>query len=76
MQYSTINKWNRRLTTSQARDARLAQRAAAIRYQTTWSETDVSGRSYVNTSRPATRRPWASRVSRQRVLPVGSDAAR
>lgn len=69
---SILFRRHRRLTPSELNAIRLLERADAatqsLFFGCTLSPVDV--RPFVISRRPATRRPWASRVSRERVLPA------
>ncbi len=77
-----INSTRRRLTASELRTAHLADGRTERRLATSCvflfggAETRVSVLPFVMPRRPATRRPWASRVSRHRVLPARDDVSR
>ena len=76
MAHRTIYSTRRRLTASELRNAHLADRQAERWVATSFvcpfggTETAVPAHAFVIPRRPATRRPWASRVSRHRVLPA------
>ncbi len=78
MAHRTLTKTHRRLSANEIRRVYLTERTTAVSYFCPFgdAETAVTAHPFVMPRRPATRRPWASRVSRLRVMPASHDMSR
>lgn len=78
MARNALNRSRRRLTPTELELARSTGRwsTEAVICTTGCAGMTVPARRFVTPRRPATRRPWANRVSRSRVLPAGGDGMR
>lgn len=78
MAHRTMTRTRRPMTQAELELARTTERwaTAAVICSTGCAGITVPEHRFVTPRRPATRRPWANRVSRARVLPAGGDVMR